>query len=80
MKGQLTKGADLDLGLAISGATLPPGCRRTNEEIAAYCGCSRQNISVIEHRALKKLRLALYRDKDLGKELKESLFKAIKPR
>ena len=46
----------VDLGLAISGALLPPGRTRTTEEIAAYCGCSKQAISQIEKRTLLKLR------------------------
>jgi hypothetical protein len=45
-----------DLGLAISGATLQPGKTRTSVEIAAFCGCSKQNIQQIEKRALRKLR------------------------
>jgi hypothetical protein len=46
----------VDLGLAISGATLAPGKTRTCVEIAAFAGCSKQNIEQLEKRALKKLR------------------------
>lgn len=45
------------LGLAIAGATLPPGATRTQEELAAYAGCTRQQISQIERKALRKIRL-----------------------
>lgn len=48
--------AEIDLGLAISGATLGPGESRSLREIAAFCGCSWQWIYLIEKRALKKLR------------------------
>ena len=34
----------LNLGLAISGATLPPGQVRSLPEIAAFCSCSLQAI------------------------------------
>jgi hypothetical protein len=53
------KGSVIDLGLAVSGATLPPGQIRDTSEIASYCGCSRQMIHVIEKRALTKIRAAL---------------------
>jgi hypothetical protein len=51
-----------NLGLAISGATLAPGPRRTAQAIADFCSAagasvSRQAISHIEQRALRKLRL-----------------------
>jgi len=46
----------VDLGLAISGALLKPGKTRTHEEIAAFAGCSKQNIEQLEKRALRKLR------------------------
>lgn len=46
----------VDLGIAISGALLPPGACRTHEEIAAFAGCSKQNIQQLEARALRKLR------------------------
>jgi hypothetical protein len=59
MRDTRQKGAIIDLGLAISGATLPPGQTREAAEIARYCGCSKQNIHVIEKRALAKVRAAL---------------------
>lgn len=54
----------VDLGLAISGALLLPGERLTQEDIAAFCGCSRGAIYMIEQAALHKLRkrLACHRD------------------
>jgi hypothetical protein len=48
--------SNVDLGLAISGALLRPGERRQATDIAAFCGCSPQNIRQLETRALKKLR------------------------
>ena len=45
----------LMLGLAILDATREPGRRYTFDEIAAYCGCSKSTISMIEWYAIKKL-------------------------
>jgi len=54
--------ANVDLGIAISGALLKPGQTRTQTEIAAFAGCSKQNIEKLEKRALRKLRhLILFR-------------------
>lgn len=53
------KGREIDIGLAIAGATLPPGQMRDLTEIAAYCGCSRQLIHAIEKSAVNKIREAL---------------------
>lgn len=50
------KGKKMALGLAVSGALLKPGETRTLEEIAAFCGCSRNAIYEIERVALRKLR------------------------
>jgi len=47
------------LGLAIAYATCPPGIARSGAEIAAYCGCTQQNIDLIEKRALDKVRKGL---------------------
>lgn len=49
----------VNLGLAISAATMRPGQERTLPEIAAYCDCSKQLISQLEKRAIRKVRLAL---------------------
>jgi DNA-directed RNA polymerase sigma subunit (sigma70/sigma32) len=46
----------IDLGLAISRALMHPGQTRTLSELAAFCGCTRQNIHFIEQRALRKMR------------------------
>ncbi|MEM9236025.1 MAG: sigma factor-like helix-turn-helix DNA-binding protein [Verrucomicrobiota bacterium] len=46
----------IDLGLAVSALTLKRGETRTQEELAAFCGCSKAMIYLIEKRALKKLR------------------------
>ena len=53
------KGVEIDLGLAISGATLPPGQRRDSQEMANYCNCSKQLIHQIEKKAIRKVRKAL---------------------
>lgn len=45
-----------DLGLAVSRLFLQPGEVRTQEEIAARCDCTKQYISLVEIRALKKFR------------------------
>jgi hypothetical protein len=74
MKGRLTKDADIDLGLAVSGATLEPGETRSHEDLAAFCGCSKTNIQHIENRALRKLRNKLQFDPVL-KEIVETLYK-----
>jgi SpoU rRNA methylase family enzyme len=63
----------VDLGLAISGATLPPGKTRTITEIAAFCGCSKQNIEQLENKALKKLRHKVLFRPDLRDALAEFL-------
>jgi sigma-70-like protein len=74
MKGKLTQGADIDLGLAVSALSLTPGERRTTEQLAIFCGCTRQNISVIEHKALRKLRAKLRCHKDPAlREIVETL-------
>ncbi len=50
------KGIEIDLGLAVSGATLPPGQIRDITEISRYCGCSKQLVHSIEKRAIEKIR------------------------
>jgi hypothetical protein len=70
MKGRLTKNADIDLGLAVSGATLEPGETRSHEDLAAFCGCSKTAIQHIERRALRKLR-----NKPVLRELVQTLYK-----
>ncbi len=55
---------NIDLGLAICGATTPPGVRRTLDEIAAFCGCRRSTIWMIEKRALQKLKKAIFLRRD----------------
>lgn len=50
------KGSYINLGLAISGASLSRGQCRSFAEIAAYCGCSSQFIHTVEQRALAKMR------------------------
>lgn len=50
------KSKEIDLGLAISGALLEPGKRRTLKELAAFANCDTSAIRLIEKVALKKLR------------------------
>jgi hypothetical protein len=76
MRGRLTKNADIDLGLAVSGATLKSGETRSHEDMAAFCGCSRQAIEHIERRALRKLRNKLqFRNDPVLREIVETLYK-----
>ena len=56
------KQRDMDLGLAVSGATLEPGQRRSAKMLARYCGCTHQAIEAIEKKALRKIRWALADD------------------
>lgn len=53
------------LGLEISALTLRKGETRNCRELAAFCGCSWQNIHQIEQRALRKLRRH-FKDRDLA--------------
>ena len=55
----VVKKPSVDLGLAISGATLAPGQTRSLREIAAFCDCHYNNIEQIEKTALKKIRQRL---------------------
>ena len=65
------KTANIDLGLAILSVLANPGEPLTLDDIAAWCGCSRQAIENIERRALKKLRNALFfTDRQTWNELK----------
>lgn len=63
----------VDLGIAISGALLPPGKTRTITEIAAFAGCSKQNIEQLENRALRKLRMRVLFDPELKAALEDML-------
>lgn len=64
MRGKKQTDQHIDLGLAISGATLKYGETRDLRELAAYCGVSHQYISQLEQRALRKLRNAFMFRKD----------------
>lgn len=50
---------EIDVGIAVSGALLPPGRTRTLAEIAAFAGTSKQCIQQIEQRAIASLRKAI---------------------
>jgi len=64
-----SKNPEIDLGLAISGATLEPGKTRSLLEISFYCGCTKQNIDLIEKRALRKIRNKVLFNTKLREEL-----------
>lgn len=64
MRGSLAKGADIDLGLAVSALSLSYGQTRSHGDLAAFCGCGRSNIQHIENNALRKLRRAIFMRKD----------------
>ena len=51
--------ARIDLGIAVFQCFAIPGECYTCEEIAAWAGCSAQNIYLIEQAALNKLRVKL---------------------
>lgn len=70
MKGRLSMGADVDLGLAVSALSLRYGQTRTIYDLACFCGCKPQRISQIEQQALRKMRFRLSRDPDLVEALK----------
>ena len=68
----ISKGAktqEIDLGIAISGATLEPGKTRSVLEISFYCGCTRQFIDLIEKSALRKIRNKVLFNPKLREEL-----------
>ena len=49
----------IDLGLAISAATLRPGEWRSSYVLAEFCGCSRQTLEQTEYKAILKVRKEL---------------------
>ncbi len=70
MKGKSNRDWNPDLGLAILAATSEPP--HTRQMIGAYMGITSERVRQIEEKALRRLRAALYRDKEVGVELKES--------
>jgi len=70
MRGKKRPDSDINLGLAVSALTLRHGQRRTYQELADFCCCSKSAIQSIEYKALKKLRLRCNTDPEL-KELIE---------
>lgn len=66
------KSGGINLGLAICGALLKPGQCLTQEDIAAFAGCSPQRIGEIERQALRKLHRKL--SKELSQQDIENLF------
>ena len=66
--------ARTDLGLALLSLVAQPGVPLTQQDIAAWCGCTRSNIYNIEQSALKKLRNALFfRDRETCEALRDHL-------
>lgn len=65
---------EFNLGLAVLQAITPPKVPVSHRVIAAACGCSWQNIWLIEQRALHKLKRRFHlNNNQLMQELKESL-------
>jgi hypothetical protein len=64
-RGRKKEGCDIDLGLAISALTLRYGQTRTYQEMADFCGCSRNAIQSIENKALRKIRVRCNEDEEL---------------
>jgi len=74
------KGERIDLGLAILSAVALPNVRYTQNEIAAWAGCSRGMIYLIERNALKKLRNNLFfRNNPLLREMMAEFFEERSP-
>jgi hypothetical protein len=63
-----SRSRQIDLHLAVAGALLSPGKTRTLPELAAWAGCSKQAIALIEKKAIDKFRRALNRATDTLKE------------
>lgn len=77
MRGKRTNGSEIDLGLAIIAALRHPGECLTQQDIAAWCGCTRQRIEQIEKQALRKIRRRLglaTKDDGLWRELMNEMF------
>jgi hypothetical protein len=55
LSGSLRDGG-IDAGLLLLSLVTPRGVTRTLDEIAFVCGCTKNNIYLIEKRALKKMR------------------------
>jgi len=65
------KTARIDLGLALLAVAAKPGSELTHQDIAAWCGCTRDAIYLIEKSVLRKLanRLKFGRLCELGREV-----------
>lgn len=77
MRGKRTNGAEIDLGLALLSVVRHPGECLTQQDVAAWCGCSRQRIEQIEKQALRKIRRRLglaTKDDGLWRELMNEMF------
>lgn len=59
MRGKRRPGFNIELGLAVSALSLPPGQTRSQRDLAAFCGCSKSTIQWIEKQAMQKVRKQL---------------------
>jgi hypothetical protein len=59
MRGRRAPDCIIELGLAISRLSMRPGETRTAREISYFCNCSAWAISLIERRAIRKMRVRL---------------------
>lgn len=79
-EGPEARSSRVDLGLALLSLVAKPGVPLTFDDMAAWCGCSRQAINFIYQRALRKLRNALFfRDHELTEELRCALTRERRP-
>jgi hypothetical protein len=67
------KTARVDLGIALLHRVAVPGVQYTTDEIAAWAGCTNGMITLIERKALKKVRKKLDCRPDLKRDLAEFL-------
>jgi hypothetical protein len=70
-RGKRKEDCDIDLGLAISALTLRYGQKRTYQEIADFCGCSKSAIQSIENKAMHKIRVRCHADQELRELLED---------
>lgn len=66
-----TKSSRIDLGLELLARRAMRGRTLTQHDLAAWCGCTRGAIYLIEKQAMKKLRTRLLfgRCRQMGKEI-----------
>jgi DNA-directed RNA polymerase sigma subunit (sigma70/sigma32) len=69
----MDKRARVNLGIDLAMLSAKPNQPMSCVEIAAWCGCSKQRIAMIEHAALNKIRRKLHPKSPLLEELKAHL-------